>query len=227
VDRKSFTIDELALEKFKFKSEHKNTLSVDSSSPYFCEKCHYFIAIEALKATEATLYLVYPQTTVTLTEGHFLSDYLPKKYGYTIATYNRIEKTQISIRVYSGSLKVMAVYKDQTQSATFSAADREQTLNIDFTDEPKNKPKPLPEADPNLGQPSTEVVAPIRERIPINLMLNAESDGVSYTLEMKSLASGSINQLATYHSLIPGEPNRISISSSKPVCLNGYLREAN
>jgi hypothetical protein len=67
----------------------------------------------------------------------------------------------------------------------------------------------------------------VRERIPINIMLDAESDGVSYTLEMKSIGSGNINQLAVYHSLIPGEPNRISISNSKPICLNGYLREAN
>lgn len=63
--------------------------------------------------------MVYPQTTITLTEGHFLSDYLAKKDDYTLATYNRLEKTQVSIKVHSGSVNIMAVYKETTIQQKF------------------------------------------------------------------------------------------------------------
>jgi hypothetical protein len=172
--------------------------------------------------------LVYPQTSITLTEGHFLSDFLAKINDYTVATYNRLEKTQISIRVYSGSLKVMAVYKGKTVTATFSARENTQTLDIDFESIPVEKKATIPEADPNLGKEAAKPTAVVVERIPINLMIIATTANVSYTLEMKSLKSdGNINQLAAYQSLLPGEPNRIVVSSSKPLCLTGYLREAN
>ena len=119
VDRKSFTTAEIALEKFAFKSQHSNTLAVDSSHSLFCTKCSYFLAVEALKNTEATLYLVYPQTTVTLTDGHFLNDFLPKKGDYTLATYNRLEKAQLSVKVHSGSISIVAAYKHTTLQQKF------------------------------------------------------------------------------------------------------------
>jgi hypothetical protein len=45
VNRKSFTTSELALDKFAFKSQYSNSITIDASHPLFCVKCNYFIAI--------------------------------------------------------------------------------------------------------------------------------------------------------------------------------------
>ncbi len=86
-------------------------IAVDRKSPYFCEKCNYFLAIESVQDVEATLYLAYPQTLITLAEGHIFSDYLKKIGDYTLASYKRLDKTQIKLKIHSGSLRVVAVYK--------------------------------------------------------------------------------------------------------------------
>ena len=226
VNKKSFTTAEIELEKFAYKSQHSNTLAVDTKHALFCDKCSYFLAIEALKNTEATLYLVYPQTTVTLTEAHFLSDFLAKKGDYTLATYNRLEKTQLSIKVHSGSVSIMAVYKQTTVQQKFETSADIQTLTLDMQSQPA-APKSIPEADPNLGQPPAEPIAAAVERIPINIVITAASDDTSYTLEMLSLASNNqISEVATYQSLIAGQPNKLKVGTSKAVCLEGYLRDA-
>ncbi len=179
-----------------------------------------------MKNTEATLYLVYPQTSITLTEGHFLSDHLAKSLDFTIATYKRIEKTQFKLRVYSGSLKLYTFYKEKFTTTDFSASDHEQTFEVDYSVQSKEKSNAPVEGDPNLGKNPVSPSTGQQERIPLNIMVTAESDNVSYTLEVVSLGNGSsINQLAAYQSLIPGEPNPISISSDKPLCLTGYLRD--
>ncbi len=56
-------------------------------------------------------------------------------------------------------------------------------------------------------------------------MILATSPNTSYTLEIKSLTNVSnLNSLATYQSLIAGEPNQIELTASKALCLTGFLR---
>jgi hypothetical protein len=43
------------------------------------------------------------------------------------------------------------------------------------------------------------------------------------SLEKNEVSGG----LANYQSIIAGEPNRIELSNSKVLCLNGFLRENN
>jgi hypothetical protein len=121
----------------------------------------------------------------------------------------------------------MAVFKEQTISSKFETSDSMQNFVIDFESQIKKAEKGIPEADVNLGAATGKSVSTI-ERIPINFMIIATSPDTSYTLEMKSLANSSkLNELAVYQTLIPGEPNGIEVSSSKALCLTGYLRQAN
>lgn len=86
--------------------------------------------------------------------------------------------------------------------------------------QPKKVEKSIPEADPNLGQPPSEPVVAAEERIPINIIIKAISDDTSYTLEMLSLANNNqISEIATYQSLIAGQPNKVKVGTSKALCL--------
>lgn len=49
-----------------------------------------------------------------------LSDYLPKKSDYTLASYNKVGKTQIRIKVYKGTLNIVAIFKESKAIGKFN-----------------------------------------------------------------------------------------------------------
>jgi hypothetical protein len=67
INRNSFRFDELDIKKFEVVSEKLNTLAMDNNHPEYCEKCSYLVGVEALRNTEASLYVIHPSTIVPFT----------------------------------------------------------------------------------------------------------------------------------------------------------------
>jgi len=104
------------LDNFKFKNSFSNTLNVDSRHKMFCSNCDYLLAVEALQNTEATLYLAYSQTIITLYPKRYLHDHLENIYDYTLVKYKGFQKIKLALDLHQGAVKVSAFYKDQTIS---------------------------------------------------------------------------------------------------------------
>jgi hypothetical protein len=123
---------------------------IDQKSPHFCVKCNYFLGVKALKNTESTIYLTSVQTIIPIVPGKILSDYLSHKGSYTLASYNRLERTKLQINVHQGEVEISAFYKDSHTIANFAAKEQTQSMTIDLFGlaEPKHY---IPEADSSLG----------------------------------------------------------------------------
>ena len=135
VDRKAFTKEELSLDKFSFRSSSSNTLTVTKDDKIYCNYCHYFLAVEAIANTEATIYLAYAETIVTLVPNRHLHDYLPKKGDYSLVKYKGHEKLGIEITVHTGAIAVNAFYKQKRVNNTFSQSSELKKFEVDFTKE--------------------------------------------------------------------------------------------
>ena len=105
---------------------------------------------------------------------------------------------------------------------TFKAQSSLQNMTIDISSVLKTDKN----VDPYFEAQKTDALG-FKEHIPINFIFKATADSTSYTLEPVVVEEGKgVTGFATYRNIKAGEPNHVTITNSRILCIDGYLRHS-
>jgi hypothetical protein len=107
------TLKKVSYQDFQFRSEHKNRLLLNDTNRFFCQGCHYLLAVVAVKHTESSLYLGDEITKVPLSSDKVLNDILSEPSSTTRGEFYPMENGVLEVKVHSGKVEVTINYKDQ------------------------------------------------------------------------------------------------------------------